>query len=175
MADFYVCKYLAPRTTGALAQSIFIDIVNTLGAPATAISNATAGILCTYAVDHGNPVAITLSSLAANTSSWNGSGFIELSAGLMPGKYRLDLPNACFANTTACEVVVWKTGTFYGSVSIPTLSNTSASLAQQITNAAALVQIVDDVQDLNVITVDAIAAGIPVLDVANNATGVTTH
>jgi len=176
MADFAAYKTKVPVKSGSVAQSIVVGVVSSLGAPQTGLSNATAGILCTYQTSRGVANALSLSSLAAVTSPWNGAGvyvgFIELSSTLSPGKYRLDLPNAVFAGTDSVEVTLFKSTAFHGAVTIPTptyyIDNSGAA-------AEAKIDIIDTIQDGNKITVDAIAAGVPFLDVANSNTSITTH
>lgn len=75
----------------------------------------TAGLSIAYSRQdaEGQPAAataITLVDLASPTAAWSSGGFKELSASLMPGWYRLDLPDALLASGATCVAIAWKGG-----------------------------------------------------------------
>lgn len=120
MADMLWQKTIPAIPKNTVSKSIFMYIVDTLGAPKTGLAFDTAGLLASYARQGAARVAITPVTLAALTTAWASGGFKEVDATNMPGVYRLDVPNAAFVSgSDNVEVVVWKTGTFYGAVSIP--------------------------------------------------------
>lgn len=103
----------------ATSKSIYVKIVDTLGAPAVGLAFNTAGLLASYARQGAARVAITTATLAALTTAWTSGGFKEVDATNMPGVYRLDVPDAAFASgSDFVEVTVWKSAAFHGSVTI---------------------------------------------------------
>lgn len=75
--------------------TIFIqDSSSTTGAGLTGLVFNTANLVASYARQKGARVAVTLATLAAETSAWSSGGFKEIDATNMPGLYRLDLPDA---------------------------------------------------------------------------------
>lgn len=120
MADMYQGKVLPALSHNTKSKSIEISIVSAVGAPETGLAYNTSGILAYFHRQGAAPVAITLATLAALTTAWTSGGFKEIDATNMPGRYRLDVPDAAWATgSDAVSIVVWKSGTFYGSVDIP--------------------------------------------------------
>ena len=117
MAQFTVLPAVPAYST---SKSFYIRIVDTLGAPVTALAFDTAGLLASYARMGAARVAITTADLAALTTAWTSGGFKEVDATNMPGVYRIDVPNAALlGGTDYVEVTVWKSAAFHGSVTIP--------------------------------------------------------
>jgi len=63
---------------------------------ATDLAFSTSGLAAYYVRNQAAPVAITLVTQTA-TGAWTSGGFAEISSSLVPGVYRLDVPNAAFA------------------------------------------------------------------------------
>jgi hypothetical protein len=120
MADMLWSEVLPAIPAYSTSKSVFITIVNTLGAPMTGLAFDTAGLLASYARSKAARVAITPVTLAAITTAWTSGGFKEVDATNQPGVYRLDVPNAAFASgVDEVVVTVWKSATFHGQVRIP--------------------------------------------------------
>jgi hypothetical protein len=120
MADMLWSEVLPPMPAYSTSKSVFVTIVDTLGAPETGLAFNTAGILATGARSASEVTDITLATLADQDSAWSSGGFIEVDAAKLPGVYRLDVPNALLLGG-ADEVVItiWKSATFHGQVRIP--------------------------------------------------------
>lgn len=98
---------------GATSQSINVDLyILATGAPQTALVFNSSGLTATYSFTGANTtaVAITLVTLATVTTAYSSGGFKEISSSLMPGLYRLDLPNAAIAAAKGREMIVTITG-----------------------------------------------------------------
>ena len=63
---------------------------------ATGLTFASSGLAAYYVRNQSAPVAITLVTQTP-TGAWTSGGFAEISSSLVPGVYRLDVPNAAFA------------------------------------------------------------------------------
>lgn len=63
---------------------------------ATGLTFATSGLAAYYVRNQSAPVAITLVTQTP-TGAWSSGGFAEISSSLVPGVYRLDLPDAALA------------------------------------------------------------------------------
>jgi len=73
---------------------------------ATGLTFATSGLAAYYVRNQSAPVAITLVTQTP-TGAWSSGGFAEISSSLVPGVYRLDVPNAAFAaNASDVTIVV---------------------------------------------------------------------
>jgi hypothetical protein len=120
-------------------------------------------------------VAITLADLAAITTAWSSGGFKEVDAVNMPGWYRLDVPNAALA-LSADEVVVTliKDAVVAAATVIPIPTKTIATVETKVDTADTVVDGIASAIDVATgdigDVVEAIAAEIPNLDVANPAT-----
>jgi len=75
---------------GSTSQSIELYL------GATGLTFATSGLAAYYVRNQSAPVAITLVTQTP-TGAWSSGGFAEISSSLVPGVYRLDVPNAAFA------------------------------------------------------------------------------
>jgi hypothetical protein len=75
---------------GSTSQSIELYL------GATGLTYATSGLAAYYVRNQSAPVAITLVTQTP-TGAWSSGGFAEISSSLVPGVYRLDVPNAAFA------------------------------------------------------------------------------
>lgn len=64
---------------------------------ATGLTATTTGLRATYARTRSATVSVPLVS-QTTTGAWISGGFCEISASTMPGMYRLDVPNAAFAD-----------------------------------------------------------------------------
>jgi len=85
---------------GSTSQSIELYL------GATGLTFATSGLAAYYVRNQSAPVAITLVTQTA-TGAWSSGGFAEISSSLVPGVYRLDVPNAAFAaNASDVTIVV---------------------------------------------------------------------
>jgi len=62
----------------------------------TGLTFSTTGLAAYYVRNQAAPVAITLVTQTP-TGAWSSGGFAEISSSLVPGVYRLDVPNAAFA------------------------------------------------------------------------------
>jgi len=85
---------------GSTSQSIELYL------GATGLTFATSGLAAYYVRNQSAPVAITLVTQTP-TGAWASGGFAEISSSLVPGVYRLDVPNAAFAaNASDVTIVV---------------------------------------------------------------------
>jgi len=75
---------------GSTSQSIELYL------GATGLTFATSGLAAYYVRNQSAPVAITLVTQTA-TGAWSSGGFAEIDSSLVPGVYRLDVPNAALA------------------------------------------------------------------------------
>jgi len=154
-----------PVVIGSTSKSFFIYMSGPTGVPVTGkVFNAT-GLVASYAGSKLARVAITLVDLAAITTAWASGGFKEVDATNMPGWYRIDVPNAALA-LSADEVVIEcidqdGTGDSAGTLVIP-LSTGSLTA---ITATLAAADLGNPLTGTLAQNVEAIAAGIPFLDV----------
>ena len=101
---------------------------------ATGLTAASIGLSAYYNRTRSNPVQITLIDTTI-TSSWTSGGFAEVDSSLMPGIYRVDVPNEAFA-VGANDVTILvrglsgSNGAFVNCQLMPTLTN--ASIAQTV-------------------------------------------
>lgn len=85
---------------GATSQSVYFEVLDstsTTGGRKTGLVWNTASLTATYVRNQGSATAIALATLAAANSAWSSGGFKEVDAALVPGLYRLDVPDAAFA------------------------------------------------------------------------------
>jgi hypothetical protein len=118
---------------GSTSQSIELYL------GATGLTFATSGLAAYYVRNQSAPVAITLVTQTA-TGAWTSGGFAEISSSLVPGVYRLDVPNAAFAaGASDVTIVVRGASGTNGAVLTVTLSSgglTSAQTASAVWDAA---------------------------------------
>jgi hypothetical protein len=97
---------------------------------ATGLAFNTSGLAAYYVRNQSAPVAITLVTQTA-TGAWTSGGFAEISSSLVPGVYRLDVPNAAFAaGASDVTIVVRGASGTNGAVLTVTLSSGGLTAAQ---------------------------------------------
>jgi hypothetical protein len=97
---------------------------------ATGLTYATSGLAAYYVRNQSAPVAITLVTQTP-TGAWASGGFAEISSSLVPGVYRLDVPNAAFAaGASDVTIVVRGASGTNGAVLTVTLSSGGLTAAQ---------------------------------------------
>jgi hypothetical protein len=97
---------------------------------ATGLTFSTSGLAAYYVRNQSAPVAITLVTQTA-TGAWASGGFAEISSSLVPGVYRLDVPNAAFAaGASDVTIVVRGASGTNGAVLTVTLSSGGLTAAQ---------------------------------------------
>jgi hypothetical protein len=97
---------------------------------ATGLTFSTSGLAAYYIRNQSAPVAITLVTQTA-TGAWTSGGFAEISSSLVPGVYRLDVPNAAFAaGASDVTIVVRGASGTNGAVLTVTLSSGGLTAAQ---------------------------------------------
>jgi len=96
----------------------------------TGLTFATSNLAAYYVRNQSAPVAITLVTQTA-TGAWTSGGFAEISSSLVPGVYRLDVPNAAFAaGQPDVTIVVRGASGTNGAVLTVTLSSGGLTAAQ---------------------------------------------
>jgi hypothetical protein len=109
---------------GSTSQSIELYL------GATGLTFATSGLAAYYVRNREAPVAITLVTQTP-TGAWASGGFAEISSSLVPGVYRLDVPNAAFAaGASDVTIVVRGASGTNGAVLTVTLSSGGLTEAQ---------------------------------------------
>ncbi len=109
---------------GSTSQSIELYL------GATGLTFATSGLAAYYVRNQSAPVAITLVTQTP-TGAWTSGGFAEISSSLVPGVYRLDVPNAAFAaGASDVTIVVRGASGTNGAVLTVTLSSGGLTAAQ---------------------------------------------
>jgi hypothetical protein len=118
---------------GSTSQSIELYL------GATGLTFATSSLAAYYVRNREAPTPITLVTQTA-TGAWASGGFAEISSSLVPGVYRLDVPNAAFAaGASDVTIVVRGASGTNGAVLTVTLSSgglTSAQTAAAVWDAA---------------------------------------
>jgi hypothetical protein len=96
----------------------------------TGLTYATSGLAAYYVRNQSAPVAITLVTQTP-TGAWASGGFAEISSSLVPGVYRLDVPDAAFAaGASDVTIVVRGASGTNGAVLTVTLSSGGLTAAQ---------------------------------------------
>jgi len=109
---------------GSTSQSIELYL------GATGLVFNTSGLAAYYVRNQSAPVAITLVTQTP-TGAWTSGGFAEISSSLVPGVYRLDVPNAAFAaGASDVTIVVRGAAGTNGAVLTVTLSSGGLTAAQ---------------------------------------------
>ena len=109
---------------GSTSQSIELYL------GATGLTFSTSGLAAYYVRNQAAPVAITLVTQTA-TGAWSSGGFAEIDSSLVPGVYRLDVPNAAFAaGASDVTIVVRGASGTNGAVLTVTLSSGGLTAAQ---------------------------------------------
>jgi hypothetical protein len=101
---------------------------------ATGLTFATSGLAAYYVRNQSAPVAITLVTQTP-TGAWASGGFAEISSSLVPGVYRLDVPNAAFA-AGASDVTIVVRGASGTNGAVMTVKLSSGGLTSAQTAAA---------------------------------------
>jgi hypothetical protein len=97
---------------------------------ATGLVFNTSGLAAYYVRNQAAPVAITLVTQTP-TGAWASGGFAEIDSSLVPGVYRLDVPNAAFAaGASDVTIVVRGASGTNGAVLTVTLSSGGLTAAQ---------------------------------------------
>jgi hypothetical protein len=109
---------------GSTSQSIELYL------GATGLTFSTSGLAAYYVRNQAAPVAITLVTQTP-TGAWTSGGFAEISSSLVPGVYRLDVPDAAFAaGASDVTIVVRGASGTNGAVLTVTLSSGGLTAAQ---------------------------------------------
>jgi hypothetical protein len=96
----------------------------------TGLTFSTSSLAAYYVRNRAAPVAITLVTQTA-TGAWTSGGFAEIDSSLVPGVYRLDVPNAAFsAGASDVTIVVRGASGTNGAVLTVTLSSGGLTAAQ---------------------------------------------
>jgi hypothetical protein len=96
----------------------------------TGLTFATSGLAAYYVRNREAPTPITLVTQTP-TGAWTSGGFAEISSSLVPGVYRLDVPNAAFAaGASDVTIVVRGASGTNGAVLTVTLSSGGLTAAQ---------------------------------------------
>jgi hypothetical protein len=96
----------------------------------TGLTFSTSGLAAYYVRNREAPTPITLVTQTA-TGAWTSGGFAEISSSLVPGVYRLDVPNAAFAaGASDVTIVVRGASGTNGAVLTVTLSSGGLTAAQ---------------------------------------------
>jgi len=103
---------------------------------ATGLTFSTTGLAAYYVRNQSAPVAITLVTQTP-TGAWTSGGFAEISSSLVPGVYRLDVPNAAFA-AGASDVTIVVRGASGTNGAVLTVTLSSGGLTSAQTAAAVL-------------------------------------
>jgi len=97
---------------------------------ATGLTFSTTGLAAYYVRNQSAPVSITLVTQTP-TGAWSSGGFAEIDSSLVPGVYRLDVPNAAFsAGASDVTIVVRGASGTNGAVLTVTLSSGGLTAAQ---------------------------------------------
>jgi hypothetical protein len=112
---------------GSTSQSIELYL------GATGLTFATSGLAAYYVRNREAPTPIALVTQTP-TGTWASGGFAEISSSLVPGVYRLDVPNAAFAaGASDVTIVVRGASGTNGAVLTVTLSSGGLTAAQTAT------------------------------------------
>jgi hypothetical protein len=92
-----------PAGTTSLTTYVYLE--NADGSAATGLAYNTSGLVWTYTRGGAAPTTVTKVTQTA-TGGWTSGGFAEVDSTLTPGLYRLDVPDATFAQGDAESVMV---------------------------------------------------------------------
>ena len=92
MAD----KYQGPLIAGSTSNSVTV-LLRSATDGSEIVGKVAADMTAAYWRQGGSPTSISLSDLSLITSAYSSGGVKEASSSLMPGAYRLDLPDAAVA------------------------------------------------------------------------------
>lgn len=85
----------APGSTGVSLQVLLRNNLDVQ--PRTGLVAGSAGARAGYVRQNGTAVSFALVPLASDSDPWTAGGFLELDPAIMPGSYRLDVPDAANA------------------------------------------------------------------------------
>lgn len=92
-----MAKFNVKKGTTSRIEYVFVqDSSSTTGGGKTGLAYNTAGLTAYYARPGGSATSITLATQTV-TGAYSSGGFVEVDATNMPGVYRFDVPDACFA------------------------------------------------------------------------------
>src|SRR5690242_2643178 len=80
---------------GSTGITTNLYLTNAIGLPLTGLNSTTLGLTALYAREKSTPVTIGLVPNSI-TGVYTSGGFVEIGTGMMPGVYRLDVPNNAF-------------------------------------------------------------------------------
>lgn len=104
-----MAKQLVQLNNTSRTEYVWIqDSSSSTGAGLTGLTSLSAGLTLTYVVERGSPGSLGIAALTNANDAWASGGFIAVSTALMPGLYRLDIPNVVFQ--TADKAVVMLKG-----------------------------------------------------------------
>lgn len=104
-----MAKHVVKKGDTSRIEYVWIsDSASTVGAGKTGLAFNSAGLTAYYVRTQGTATAITLVTQTV-TGAYVSGGFVEVDATNMPGLYRFDPPDACFA-TGADKVVIELSG-----------------------------------------------------------------
>lgn len=106
-----MAKHLVLKGDTSRIEYIFIQNSSlTTGAGLTGLAFNSASLTAYYVRTQGSATAITLATQTV-TGAFSSGGFVEVDATNMPGVYRLDIPDACFATGVDKVVIMLKGAT----------------------------------------------------------------
>lgn len=104
-----MAKQLVQLNNTSRTEYVWIqDSSSSVGAGLTGLTYLSAGLSLTYVVERGTAGSLGLANLTSASVAWSSGGFVAVDTALMPGLYRLDIPNVVFQ--TADKAVVMLKG-----------------------------------------------------------------
>ena len=104
-----MAKQLVQLNNTSRTEYVWIqDSSSSTGAGLTGLTYLSAGLTLTYVVERGTAGSLALANLTSASVAWATGGFVAVDGTLMPGLYRLDIPNVVFQ--TADKAVVMLKG-----------------------------------------------------------------
>lgn len=129
-------KYALPKGSTNVTLNLFIlDTTSTVGAGLTGLTYATASLVCWYVRAGGTPTQVTLVTQTATGAHTDG-GFCAVSGSNMPGWYRLDLPDACFASGADSVGITLRGATNMAEVPMEIQLNLQETVENEVFDAA---------------------------------------
>ena len=102
-----MAKQLVQLNNTSRSEYVFIqNSSSTTGAGLTGLTYLSAGMSATYVVERGTPGSLSFASLTNANDPWVSGGFIEVSAALLPGVYRYDVPNVVFQTADKAVLMI---------------------------------------------------------------------
>jgi hypothetical protein len=100
--------FAAAGTTSVVADILLVQNAGSVapGDPILGLAFGTTNLQAYYRIPPaGSVTAITLATQTVG-GAYSSGGFVQLDSVHMPGAYRLDIPNACFAATGECNIMI---------------------------------------------------------------------